>query len=94
MGLFGFFQTEEDKRATEIRAGAVAPSRAERQRCWEARDGYFACLDANNIADALKDEKQAAKACGAESKQFEQNCAAQWVSLPPIPSPRIQRMPG
>jgi cytochrome c oxidase assembly factor 6 len=70
-----------DKRATEIRSGAVAPTRAERAKCWEARDLYFGCLDANNIVDALKDEKQAAKACGAESAGFEKDCAAQWVSL-------------
>ncbi|KAJ4293041.1 hypothetical protein N0V88_005705 [Collariella sp. IMI 366227] len=62
MGLFNFSSppTETDKRATDIRTGAVAPKRAERARCWEARDGYFACLDANNIVDALKEEKKAA----------------------------------
>ncbi|KAK0667463.1 cytochrome oxidase c subunit VIb-domain-containing protein, partial [Cercophora samala] len=70
----------EDQRSQEIRAGTVAPSRAERARCWEARDGYFACLDRNNIVDALKEEKAAGKACGAESKVFEKDCAAQWVT--------------
>ncbi|KAK4447745.1 cytochrome c oxidase assembly factor 6 [Podospora aff. communis PSN243] len=81
MGFFGLFgQSEEDKRATEVRAGVVAPTRSERQRCWEARDSYFACLDANNIVDALKDDKQAAKACGKQSAQFEKDCATQWVT--------------
>jgi cytochrome c oxidase assembly factor 6 len=81
MGFFGLFgQSEEEKRATEVRAGVVAPTRSERQRCWEARDNYFACLDANNIVDALKDSKQAAKACGKQSAQFEKDCATQWVS--------------
>ncbi|KAK0625217.1 cytochrome oxidase c subunit VIb-domain-containing protein [Bombardia bombarda] len=83
MGLFDYFSgggSEEDKRATEIRTGAVAPTRAERQRCWEARDGYFACLDTNNIVDALKDEKAAAKACKGESAVFERDCATQWVT--------------
>jgi cytochrome c oxidase assembly factor 6 len=81
MGFFGLFgKSEEDKRATEVRAGVVAPTRSERQRCWEARDSYFACLDANNIMDALKDDKQAAKACGKQSAQFEKDCATQWVS--------------
>ncbi|KAK4192303.1 cytochrome c oxidase assembly factor 6 [Podospora australis] len=70
----------EEKRATEIRSGAVAPTRAERQKCWESRDLYFACLDKNSIIDALKDEKAAAKACGAESKGFERDCATQWVT--------------
>lgn len=83
MGFFGFFsQSEEEKRATEIRAGTVAPSRAERKRCWEVRDAYFACLDANNIVDALKEDKKAAKACGPQSAQFEKDCAQQWVGFP------------
>ncbi|KAK4457750.1 cytochrome c oxidase assembly factor 6 [Cladorrhinum samala] len=82
MGLFPFFgsQSEESKRATEVRTGAVAPSRAERQKCWEARDAYFACLDRNNIVDALKEDKKAGKVCGAESQKFEGDCAIQWVT--------------
>lgn len=78
LGLFE--QSEADKRAAEVRAGTVAPTRSERQKCWMARDSYFACLDKNNIVDALKDEKAAAKACKAESAEFEKDCAAQWVS--------------
>jgi cytochrome c oxidase assembly factor 6 len=39
-------------------------------------------LDKNNIIDALKDEKAAAKACGEESKDFERDCATAWVGLP------------
>ena len=82
MGLLSaiFPPSETDKRATEVRTGAVAPSRSERQQCWAARDGYFACLDAHGIVDALKDEKQAARACGAASETFERDCATQWVS--------------
>ncbi|KAK3400572.1 cytochrome oxidase c subunit VIb-domain-containing protein [Sordaria brevicollis] len=78
LGIFS--QSEADKRAAEVRAGTVAPTRSERQKCWMARDAYFACLDKNNIIDALKDEKQAAKACKAESAEFEKDCAAQWVT--------------
>jgi cytochrome c oxidase assembly factor 6 len=82
MGLFGLFSSSsgEDKRATEIRTGAVAPTRAERQKCWAARDAYFACLDANDIVDALKEDKKAVQCCGRESAGFEKDCAAQWVS--------------
>lgn len=80
MGLFDFLSSETDKRAEEVRSGAVAPLRNERQKCYAARDAYFACLDANNIVDALKDEKAAAKACGPQSKEFERDCASQWVS--------------
>ncbi|KAH6615568.1 cytochrome oxidase c subunit VIb-domain-containing protein [Chaetomium sp. MPI-SDFR-AT-0129] len=82
MGLFDYFTSSSpaDKRATEVRTGAVAPTRAERDRCWVARDAYFACLDANGIVDALKDEKAAAKACGSAGEGFERDCAAQWVT--------------
>ncbi|KAK3290615.1 cytochrome oxidase c subunit VIb-domain-containing protein [Chaetomium fimeti] len=79
LNLFGP-ASEADKRATEVRSGAVAPSRAERARCWEARDAYFACLDAGGIVDAVKDDRKAAAACGAESGRFEKDCAAQWVT--------------
>jgi cytochrome c oxidase assembly factor 6 len=86
MGLLtSLFPSEADKRATEVRTGAVAPSRAERAKCWEARDAYFACLDANNIVDALKDDKKAARACASESAGFERDCAAQWVSFRSLP---------
>ncbi|PSR75829.1 cytochrome oxidase c subunit VIb-domain-containing protein, partial [Coniella lustricola] len=72
--------SEEAQRAEQVRAGARAPDRTERKRCWEARDQYFACLDRNNILDALKDEKATAKVCGAESVVFERDCAREWVS--------------
>ncbi|RKU44501.1 hypothetical protein DL546_005362 [Coniochaeta pulveracea] len=82
MGLFSAFSgsAPEDKRAEEVRTGAVAPLRTERAKCYVARDAYFACLDKNNIIDALKDEKAAAKACGEESKEFEKDCATAWVT--------------
>lgn len=84
MGLLptwlGGTPTLTDQRADSIRSGTVAPTRSERQRCWEARDAYFACLDANNIVDALKEDKAAGKACGVESAGFERDCAREWVS--------------
>lgn len=80
MGLTDFWKSSTDKRADEVRSGAVAPSRTERRRCWESRDAYFACLDRNNILDAIKDDKAAAKQCGGESTVFERDCAAEWVS--------------
>lgn len=80
MGLTDFWKSSTDKRADEVRSGAVAPSRTERKKCWESRDAYFACLDRNNILDALKDDKPAAKQCGGESALFERDCATEWVS--------------
>lgn len=79
MGLTDFWKSPTDKRADEVRSGAVAPSRTERKRCWESRDAYFACLDRNNILDAVKDDKAAARQCGGESAVFERDCAAEWV---------------
>ncbi|KAK2609613.1 hypothetical protein N8I77_003107 [Diaporthe amygdali] len=80
MGLTDFWKSPADKRADEVRSGAVAPSRTERRRCWESRDAYFACLDRNNILDAIKDDKAAAKQCSAEAVGFEKDCAAEWVT--------------
>lgn len=80
MGLTDFWKSSTDKRADEVRSGAVAPSRTERKKCWESRDAYFACLDRNNILDALKDDKPAAKQCGGESALFERDCATEWVT--------------
>ncbi|ROT38368.1 hypothetical protein SODALDRAFT_295028 [Sodiomyces alkalinus F11] len=79
MGLFDPFKSPEAKRAEEVRAGAVAPDRRERAKCWEARDAYFACLDRVGVIDALKDDKQARKGCPAENAAFERDCAAAWV---------------
>ncbi|KAK4161837.1 oxidoreductase-like protein [Cladorrhinum sp. PSN259] len=79
LGLFGS-QSEESKRATEIRTGAVAPTRSERKKCWEARDTYYACLDKNSIIDALKEDKKAASMCKSEGEKFEGDCAREWVT--------------
>ncbi|KAE8448707.1 hypothetical protein EG329_008922 [Mollisiaceae sp. DMI_Dod_QoI] len=58
----------------------IAPDRSERAKCWEARDAYFACLDKNNIVDSITEKDKAAKACGAEGRGFEGNCASSWVT--------------
>ncbi|GKT90247.1 oxidoreductase-like protein [Colletotrichum tofieldiae] len=63
MGLFSSFQSEETRRAEEVRTGARAPDRSERRKCWDARDAYFGCLDRNTIVDAVKDDDKARKAC-------------------------------
>jgi cytochrome c oxidase assembly factor 6 len=80
MGLFSVFQSDEQRRADEVRTGARAPSRSERQKCWEARDLYFSCLDRNDIVDAVANDKQARRACGSDSAAFERDCATEWVS--------------
>jgi cytochrome c oxidase assembly factor 6 len=94
MGLVDFWKPSTDKRADEVRSGAVAPTRTERKKCWESRDAYFACLDRNNILDAIKDNKAAAKQCGGESAAFERDCAAEWVSSNEFPAPSQRRGRG
>ncbi|KZL70025.1 oxidoreductase-like protein [Colletotrichum tofieldiae] len=79
MGLFSSFQSEETRRAEEVRTGARAPDRSERRKCWDARDAYFGCLDRNTIVDAVKDDDKARKACPAEDAVFERDCATAWV---------------
>ncbi|KAF7937063.1 hypothetical protein BELL_0092g00140 [Botrytis elliptica] len=57
----------------------IAPDRTQRSRCWEARDAYFKCLDKAEIIDSITEKDKAEKACAAESKGFESNCATSWV---------------
>lgn len=58
-----------------------APSRSQRLHCWEGRDAFFACLDANGIVDSLKDDKLAREKCSKEGVKFERECASSWVGL-------------
>ncbi|KAF3939296.1 hypothetical protein ABW19_dt0200319 [Dactylella cylindrospora] len=57
----------------------TAPDRTERQKCWEARDAFFSCLDKHDILDSIKDSGAAGKKCSGELKVFEKDCAASWV---------------
>ncbi|KKA26993.1 hypothetical protein TD95_000546 [Thielaviopsis punctulata] len=77
MGLFG--SSKEETRREAVRSGSAVPTRSERLLCWAARDAYFACLDANNIVNAHAEAAAAAAKCPAESKEFERDCARQWV---------------
>jgi hypothetical protein len=48
-----------------------APSKAEREICWNFRDAYWKCLDSNNDDKAM---------CITERSLYEKNCAKSWVS--------------
>jgi len=58
----------------------IAPDRTQRARCWEARDAYFSCLDKAQIIDSITEKDRAEKACAAEGRGFEANCASSWVT--------------
>ncbi len=49
--------------------------RQDRQKCWDNRDAYFACLDAAGIVKP-GDE---GNACVAPKAAYEVNCAKSWV---------------
>jgi len=50
----------------------AAPNKSERQKCWQARDMLWQCLD---------DHDDDRSKCKAQRKAFETNCIAQWVSI-------------
>ncbi|KAK6359702.1 hypothetical protein TWF696_000844 [Orbilia brochopaga] len=55
------------------------PDRVARQKCWAARDSFFACLDRHAILDSIREAPAAQANCGAELKVFESDCASSWV---------------
>ncbi|KAI0353673.1 hypothetical protein OH77DRAFT_1426909 [Trametes cingulata] len=66
MGWFSSNKTSETPDPT---------SRKDRQRCWDSRDAYFACLDAANV---VKPGDEGA-ACAETKKTYEANCAKSWI---------------
>lgn len=81
----GWFDTSSAKSPLESPkpsndGGFIAPDRTARTKCWEARDAFFQCLDENSIIDSIKQDEKAKKACGAELKGFEKDCASSWIT--------------
>ncbi|KAJ7641201.1 cytochrome oxidase c subunit VIb-domain-containing protein [Roridomyces roridus] len=52
------------------------PTRQERQKCWEARDAYFSCLDGEGIVMAGTESK----ACSSEDNVYHKTCAQSWIT--------------
>ncbi|KAF1817651.1 hypothetical protein P152DRAFT_387040 [Eremomyces bilateralis CBS 781.70] len=59
-------------------AAYVPPDREARNRCWEARDTFYDCLDKHSIVNPLEDDRTK-NACPKELAGFEKNCASSWV---------------
>jgi cytochrome c oxidase assembly factor 6 len=70
---------------------ATPPMRSQRAKCWDARDGFFKCLDAHDIVDSIKDADKAKASCGTQQASFEKECVASWVPTPPncLPPPKL-----
>ncbi|CAL1715841.1 unnamed protein product [Somion occarium] len=49
--------------------------RRERQKCWESRDAYFACLD--KVGTVKPGDE--GNACAPPKVVYEQNCAKSWI---------------
>ncbi|KAJ7871590.1 cytochrome oxidase c subunit VIb-domain-containing protein [Mycena leptocephala] len=62
--------------SSESAAQDSPPTRQERQKCWEARDAYFACLDKAGVVKAGTE----GKACSTENRVYEKTCAQSWVT--------------
>ncbi|DAA75057.1 TPA_exp: Uncharacterized protein A8136_2155 [Trichophyton benhamiae CBS 112371] len=77
MGWFSSSTEPAPKKAAD--GGSIAPDRTSRQQCWIGRDKFFACLDANNIIDALKEDSAARSKCSKEIQEFESACSATWA---------------
>jgi len=80
MGLFGTSSEKLPAPKISSDGAPIAPDRTQRAKCWEHRDAYFKCLDRNGVIDSISEEKKAEKACSAEGRGFEANCASSWVS--------------
>ncbi|KAI1792152.1 cytochrome oxidase c subunit VIb-domain-containing protein [Ganoderma leucocontextum] len=50
-------------------------SRKDRQKCWETRDAYFACLDGANVVKPGDEGNTCVEFKGA----YERNCAKSWI---------------
>ncbi len=60
-------------------ASTDPPLRSARDKCYAARDAFFACLDAHMIVDALADPAAVDKVCGRQDQTLQRDCAQSWV---------------
>ncbi|KAI4171856.1 MAG: hypothetical protein LQ343_003933 [Gyalolechia ehrenbergii] len=78
MGLFSSTPSTPSPQPTSDGA-YIAPDRSARDRCYEARDAFFACLDRANIVDSITEADKAEEACGKLERGMGRECAASWV---------------
>ncbi|TFK50174.1 hypothetical protein OE88DRAFT_1632346 [Heliocybe sulcata] len=68
MGWFGWSSSSKS-------TNEDPPLRQDRQKCWETRDAYFACLDRVGVVKAGDEGKQ----CAVENAAYNENCARSWI---------------
>lgn len=86
MGWFGFGSSSPSSSPSPSSSSSssssgegIAPNRLQRARCWEARDGFFQCLDRNDILDPIKESSAAHASCSIQEVAFEKECVGSWV---------------
>lgn len=52
-------------------------TREERQKCWQGRDAYFACLDKHGVLAPGEEGNK----CSSPKKAYEKSCAQSWVRI-------------
>jgi hypothetical protein len=63
--------------STDDKIENPAPTRQQRQECWNSRDLYFDCLTNGGIAKA---GSETGSVCAMERKAYEGKCGKTWVS--------------
>ena len=79
MGWFSYSDNTAAAEPKPTKADGIAPNRSQRARCWEARDAFFQCLEANGIIDSMKNKDLASEKCGKKDIEFGKECVASWV---------------
>ncbi|KAF2760687.1 hypothetical protein EJ05DRAFT_483148 [Pseudovirgaria hyperparasitica] len=79
MKWWPFSSSGGDAQPKSSDGGIIAPTRTDRQACYNSRDIFFKCLDRNDILDSEDNPAQTVKACAEEHKIFEKDCASAWV---------------
>lgn len=55
------------------------PNKDEREKCWQARDIYWQCLESNAPQHNSTSGEDVPSACKKLRKAFESGCPKQWV---------------